>query len=168
MLKRFEPKLSVRTVYDIDLVKLWEQGYRGIITDLDNTLVGAKEPLATPELISWLESVKEMGFRVVIVSNNNHGRVSAFADPLHIPFIHAARKPTRTPFNKALTVLKTAPNNTIVIGDQLMTDVLGGNRMGLYTILVRPIAIKDEGIATKMINRPLEKLTLKLSRNKRQ
>lgn len=167
MLKRFEPRLSVRTVYDIDLDDLWKQGYRGIITDLDNTLVGAKEPYATPELINWLDHVRGRGFRVVIVSNNNHGRVSAFADPLNIPFIHAARKPTRIPFNKALSVLKTAPENTVVIGDQVMTDVLGGNRMGLYTILVQPIAIKDEGIGTRMINRPLEKLTFLLARKKR-
>lgn len=167
MLKKFEPNQSVRTVYDIDMEDLWTRGFRGIITDLDNTLVGAKEPLATPELIEWVDQVRDKGFSVVIVSNNNHNRVSKFADPLNIPFIHAARKPMSTPFHKALSVLKTKPEHTVVIGDQLMTDVFGGNRMGLHTILVSPIAIHNEGIGTRLINRPLEKVVQFFSKNKR-
>ncbi|WP_019418903.1 hypothetical protein, partial [Paenibacillus sp. OSY-SE] len=65
------PKLRVNTVFDIDLEGLYAQGYRGIITDLDNTLVGAKAPNATPELVAWFEKVKQAGFKLVIVSNNN-------------------------------------------------------------------------------------------------
>jgi uncharacterized protein len=167
LLQNFVPDVSVRTVYDIDLEKLWNDGFRGIITDLDNTLVGARVEAATPELVKWLDTVQERGFKVVIVSNNYHSRVSKFADPLGIPFINSARKPTAVPFRKALGILGTRPLETAVIGDQLMTDVLGGNRMGLYTILVHPIARHEEGIATKLINRPLEKLALLLLRKKR-
>ncbi|MFE5319990.1 YqeG family HAD IIIA-type phosphatase [Paenibacillus sp. NPDC056579] len=160
MLKKLVPQLQVNTIYDIDLHALWEQGKRGIITDLDNTLVGAKAPLATPELIDWLKVVGQLGFQVVIVSNNNKLRVSKFAEPLSLPFIYRAKKPTSAAFHKALKLMNLKPEETVVIGDQMMTDVLGGNRMGLYTILVLPIARGDEGIFTKIVNRTLEKAAL--------
>lgn len=160
MLSKLVPRLQVATIYDIDLDKLFASGIRGIITDLDNTLVGAKDPHATPELIDWLEVVKRRGMRVVIVSNNRHTRVSAFASPLSIPFIPRARKPTNVSFVKALQLLGTTPEQTCVIGDQMMTDVLGGNRMGLYTILVKPISLGDEGFFTRAINRRLERIAL--------
>jgi HAD superfamily phosphatase (TIGR01668 family) len=96
----------------------------------------------------------------VIVSNNRRTRVSAFASPLSIPFIYRARKPANASFVKALHLLGTSPEQTCVIGDQLMTDVLGGNRMGLYTILVKPISLGDEGFFTKAVNRRLERIAL--------
>jgi len=167
LLELFVPDQSVRTVYDIDAKKLWNDGFRGIVTDLDNTLVGARVPLATPELVKWLDDLQDMGFKVVIVSNNYRSRVSKFADPLGLPFINSAKKPTSMPFRKALDMLGTKAEETIVIGDQLMTDVLGGNRMGLHTILVNPVARNEEGIATRLINRPLEKIALFLLRMKR-
>lgn len=159
MFERLLPNMRVRSVYDINLDELHAKGVRGIITDLDNTLVGAKEPLATPELVIWLDKVREAGFKVVIVSNNNETRVGQFAAPLDIPFVHAARKPTMGAFRKALAILCLEAEKTVMIGDQMMTDVLGGNRMGLYTILVAPISPADEGVMTK-VNRGLERLAL--------
>jgi HAD superfamily phosphatase (TIGR01668 family) len=160
LLTKLVPRLQVNTIYDIDLKALWEQGIRGIITDLDNTLVGAKAPLATPELIDWLKVVAQLGFQVVIVSNNSKIRVTTFAEPLSLPFIFRAKKPTTAAFRKAMQLMNLKPEHTVVIGDQMMTDVLGGNRMGLYTILVLPIARGDEGFFTKLINRSLEKVAL--------
>lgn len=159
MLKKLIPSLQVNTIYDIDLNDLWQKGYRGIITDLDNTLVGAKAPLATPELIDWLKVVGQIGFQVVIVSNNREARVTRFAEPLSLPFIYRARKPTSLSFRRALQMMKLQPEQTVVIGDQMLTDVLGGNRMGLYTILVKPISLVDEGFFTK-VNRRIEKAAL--------
>ena len=161
MLKKLVPRQSVHTIYDIDVDHLWGFGVRGIITDLDNTLVGARDPHATPELIEWLKRVQQLGFKVVIVSNNHRGRVSAFAEPLGIPFIYRAKKPTNVSFLRAMQLLGTNARQTAVIGDQMLTDVLGGNRMGLYTILVQPISIMDEGFFTK-INRRIEKLALSM------
>lgn len=157
--ERLLPNMRVNTVYDINLDELHAQGIRGIITDLDNTLVGAKEPLATPELVKWLDYVRSRGFRVVIVSNNNEVRVGKFATPLQIPFIHAARKPAAKAFRRALDVLGLSAGQTVVIGDQMMTDVLGGNRMGLYTILVTAISPADEGVMTR-VNRFFERIAL--------
>ncbi|MCC3375642.1 YqeG family HAD IIIA-type phosphatase [Cohnella sp. REN36] len=159
MFQRLLPHQIVNTVYDIDLPKLKADGVRGIITDLDNTLVGAKTPLATPELIAWLDKVKQDGFQVVVLSNNNSARVSKFAEPLGIPFIPAARKPFSKAFREALRLLDLAPEQAVVVGDQMMTDVFGGRRMGLHTILVTPIAIGEEGWGTR-INRRIEKIAL--------
>ncbi|KIL38277.1 hypothetical protein SD70_27485 [Gordoniibacillus kamchatkensis] len=160
MLNLLIPRLQVATIYDIDLDGLAASGIRGIITDLDNTLVGARDPDATPELIDWLENVKRRGFQVVIVSNNNLARVQAFASPIRVPFIHSARKPTNAAFRKALQLMKLRAEEACVIGDQMMTDVLGGNRMGLFTILVTPISPQDEGFFTKAVNRRLERAAL--------
>ncbi|WP_425466155.1 YqeG family HAD IIIA-type phosphatase [Paenibacillus methanolicus] len=165
MFERLLPHMRVKTIYDIDLHALKEQGMKGIITDLDNTLVGAKVPLATPELVKWLDVVRDLGFKVVIVSNNNETRVSKFAVPLNIPFIHAARKPWNRAFKSALAVLDLPAEQTAVIGDQMMTDVLGGKRMGLHTILVHAISPADEGIMTRF-NRLLERVALSRLRKK--
>jgi HAD superfamily phosphatase (TIGR01668 family) len=161
LLKHLIPQLSVNNVYEIVLADLWKNGIRGIITDLDNTLVGAKVPLATPELVKWLDYVHELGFKVVIVSNNNETRVGQFAKPLGVPYIHMARKPSNQAFRRALGMMNLKADEAAVIGDQLMTDVLGGNRMGLFTILVSPISLIDEGFFTRM-NRRLEKIARRM------
>lgn len=149
------PDLFVKSIYDIDCVSLQHRGIKSIITDLDNTLVEADRPDATPELVEWLDRLQAMGFRVIIVSNNKKTRVSKFARPLKIPYIYDAKKPFHTPFRRALEHLETLPEQTAVIGDQLFTDVLGGNRVGLYTILVTPVS-KREGVFSK-VNRCMEK-----------
>lgn len=156
MLLKMIPHKCVSTIYDIDLDELRKQGVKAIITDLDNTLVGAKVPFATPELAEWLKSAREKGFQVLIVSNNNKSRVSRFADPLHVPFIFKARKPTKGAFQKALQLLDVRAKEAVVIGDQLLTDIFGGNRAGIYTILVRPINLREDGLFTRL-NRSIER-----------
>lgn len=159
MLEMLLPHMHVNTVYDIPMDELAEKGIRGVITDLDNTLVGARDPSATPALVEWLAQLQERGFQVVIVSNNGKSRVTAFADPLSIPFIYRARKPSQGAFRKALDIMSLRPEETVVIGDQMLTDVLGGKRLGLYTIMVKPISPMDEGFFTR-INRRLERMAL--------
>lgn len=159
MIKKLIPQKSVRSIYEIDVLALWNSGIRGIITDLDNTLVGAKRPDATPELLDWLKRLKAIGFQVVIVSNNNRVRVSRFSDPLSIPYIFRAKKPGNSAFRRAMEMMSLPPGQTVMIGDQMLTDVLGGNRLGLFTILVSPIELRDEGFFTK-VNRRIEKVAL--------
>lgn len=159
MLNKLVPKEMAESIYRIDLDRLWAEGKRGIITDLDNTLVGALDPLATPELVSWLKNIRERGWKVVIVSNNNLTRVSAFAEPLHIPFVHSARKPSTRAFLQAMQVLQMENRETVVVGDQMLTDVLGGNRLGLHTVLVHPVSLTGEGFFTRF-NRRLEKVAV--------
>jgi HAD superfamily phosphatase (TIGR01668 family) len=164
LLTKLIPDLHVNSIYDIDLQALKTRGVRGIITDLDNTLIEWDRPNATPELLDWFKTLKKSGFEIIIVSNNNQIRVSSFAEPLGIPFIHAAKKPTRTPFLDALKKLQMDPQEIVVIGDQMFTDVLGGNRLGLYTILVIPVAQTD-GFFTR-INRRMERIALSWMRKK--
>lgn len=156
MFKLVIPNMYVPSIYNIDIIALQDQGIKSIIIDLDNTLVEATRPKATPELIEWLREIHSMGFKVIVVSNNSKARVSQFCYPLDVPFIYTAKKPLSQAFRKALKWLGTEKHETVVIGDQLLTDVLGGNRMGLYTILVVPMS-EAEGFFTR-INRRLERI----------
>ena len=155
MYKYFLPDEFVKDIFQILPEALKARGIKGIITDLDNTLVAWDRPDATPEIILWMKTMQETGINVTIVSNNNEMRVKAFCEPLGISFINDARKPIRKPFQKALSTMKLRKEEVVVIGDQLLTDILGGNRSGLHTILVVPVASSDAAI-TKF-NRKIER-----------
>lgn len=151
----FIPSEFVRSVFHITPEMLIDKGIKAIITDLDNTLVEWDRPDATPKLIEWFASIKAAGIQVTIVSNNNELRVKSFADPLGIPFIYKARKPLGKAFLQALSIMSVKREQVVVIGDQLLTDVFGGNRQKLHTILVIPVA-KSDGFVTKF-NRMVER-----------
>ncbi len=164
MLKNFLPDEHVKSILDIKPEDLKKRGIKGIITDLDNTLVEWDRPSATPELIKWFEQIKKHNILVTIVSNNNESRVKEFSVPLRIPFIFQARKPLVRAFNKALSQMGIKKEEAVVIGDQLLTDVLGGNRSGFHTILVVPVAQTD-GFITKF-NRFAERRIMNWFRKK--
>jgi uncharacterized protein len=164
VLKNFLPDEHVKSILDIKPEDLKQRGIKGIITDLDNTLVEWDRPNATPELIKWFEQIKKHNILVTIVSNNNEIRVKEFAEPLQIPFIFQARKPLVRAFNKALSQMGVKKEEAVVIGDQLLTDVLGGNRSGFHTILVVPVAQTD-GFITKF-NRFAERRIMNWFRKK--
>lgn len=105
VLHYFLPSQFAKRVLDITPNSLKEKGIKGVITDLDNTLVEWDRSNATPELIEWLENMKQEGIKVMIVSNNNKKRVQSFAEPLGIPFIFEARKPLTSAFQKALSMM---------------------------------------------------------------
>jgi uncharacterized protein len=164
LLKNFLPDQHVKSIFEIKPEDLKDRGIKGIITDLDNTLVEWDRPQATPKLIKWFEEMKENNIKVTIVSNNNENRVKAFSDPLNIPFIYEARKPLTRGFYRALKKMAIDKQEAVVIGDQLLTDVLGGNRGGFHTILVVPVA-KTDGMITKF-NRLVERRILNWFRRK--
>ncbi|WP_409297561.1 YqeG family HAD IIIA-type phosphatase [Peribacillus sp. SCS-26] len=164
MLKSFLPSEHAKSVLDITPEKLKAQGIKGIITDLDNTLVEWDRPSATPQLIEWFENMKKHGILVTIVSNNNEKRVNSFSEPLNIPFIFQARKPMGRAFRRAIDQMGIKREEAVVIGDQLLTDVFGGNRNGFKTILVVPVAQTD-GFITRF-NRKIERRILSWFRKK--
>lgn len=164
LLKKFLPNQHVKSIFQITPEILKEKGIRGIITDLDNTLVEWDRPNATPKLIEWFEKMQRENIQITIVSNNNKDRVQAFSDPLKIPFIFQARKPMGKAFRKAIKDMGLRKEETVVIGDQLLTDVLGGNRSGFHTILVVPVASTD-GFWTRF-NRKIERRILNWFRKK--
>lgn len=158
LLKYFLPSDYAASIYEIELDELIEKGIKGIITDLDNTLIEWNRANATPKLIEWFKKVEEKGLLITIISNNNRERVGTFADPLALPFIHDAKKPMSAAFKRAIREMGLQPSQVAVIGDQLVTDVFGGNKLGLYTILVKPVANSD-GFWTRF-NRKLERMIL--------
>ncbi|MDI2588190.1 MULTISPECIES: YqeG family HAD IIIA-type phosphatase [unclassified Psychrobacillus] len=155
MYSYFIPSEFVRSIFHITPEFLKEKGVKAVITDLDNTLVEWDRPNATPKLIEWFTSMKAAGIQVTIVSNNNELRVKSFAEPLEIPFISKARKPLGKAFKQAVNKMNVNREEVVVIGDQLLTDVFGGNRQKLHTILVIPVANSD-GFVTKF-NRIVER-----------
>ncbi|MDO4924557.1 MAG: YqeG family HAD IIIA-type phosphatase [Turicibacter sp.] len=159
MIHHFVADEYVKNVFQIDLMKLKNSGKRVILTDLDNTLVGAAIAKPTPEIVDFLNNAKDLGFEVIIVSNNNKERVSYFAKDLSIKAAHhKALKPLKIKLRKILKQYNC--NEVVMIGDQLMTDVLVAKRLGLYTILVEPIHLDSDENSTKF-NRRLERFVVK-------
>jgi len=164
LLKKFLPNKHVKTIFDISPKQLKKQGIKGIITDLDNTLVAWDVADATPEVIEWFKMMEDEGISIMIISNNKLERVRIFSEPLGTPYVFSAKKPLRRAFKKAAQEMGLKREEIVVIGDQLMTDVLGGNLAGFYTILVLPIVQTDAKI-TK-INRKIERRILNYFRKK--
>ncbi len=133
------PKQVYHSILEISPEELFRTGMRGMIIDLDNTLTEWQNPVLSEKTISWLEKAKCLGFQLCFVSNNSTRRVQEVAQRMEIPFVARAQKPRRWSFRRALEIMGTRPEETAVIGDQIFTDILGGNRLGLYTILVPPI-----------------------------
>ncbi len=152
------PDLRLNSIYDLPLSELKTRGINGLIFDLDNTLTEWNRPSVNHEMESWLARLQE-DFKICIVSNNSGRRVDRLAVCLGIPAIHRARKPQRGGFHRALVLLGTKPGATAVIGDQLFTDIAGGNRAGMFTVLVAPLS-SHEYIGTRLM-RVLEKRILK-------
>jgi len=155
---KFLPNEYSERIFDIDLQQLIDDGIKGIITDLDNTLVAWDEKDATEEVSQWIKRVERLGIKIVIISNNNEERVKRFAEPLGVPFLPVAKKPMKRTFHRGRKLMGLKKEEVVVIGDQLLTDVFGGNRAGYKTILVAPIVESDAKIT--QFNRRLERAIL--------
>lgn len=158
------PNQMAKSVLDINLDDLADRGIGGFIIDLDNTLMGWDSDEMSPQVRDWVAEVRERGFGLCIASNALNDRVRSVAHTLRTPFIAKAVKPRKRAFKEALRLLGVAPEEAAVIGDQIFTDVLGGNRMGIYTILIQPIS-KNELRTTKMV-RCVERRVLSRLRKK--
>lgn len=146
------------SIFAVDIEALRARGIRGLIVDLDNTLVPWRHPAPTPAVLEWLRRAEGAGLGVCIVSNGGSRRVEAFARQARVAYVGGARKPRRHGFREAMARLGTGAAETAVVGDQIFTDVLGGNRLGLYTILVSPVSPR-EFVGTRVV-RLLERLVL--------
>ena len=143
MFEKFCPRAVAHTLAEIDPKVLVERGIRGVILDLDNTLVEWNTTLFGQGVRSWLDSARKAGLELCILSNSTAKRVSKVTTELKIPGLGRAIKPWGRSFRKAMEVLGTKPEETAVLGDQLFTDVYGGNRLGVYTILLVPLSNKE-------------------------
>lgn len=157
MLKRFYPDLYLTSAYQIEYEKLYEEGYRGIIFDIDNTLVehGAPADERSMELIARL---KKIGYRIFLLSNNKEPRVKLFNDAVQVSYIYKAGKPGVKGYQKAMERMGTDASTTLFVGDQLFTDVWGAKKAGIFTCLTQPIDPREE--IQIVLKRYLEKIVL--------
>ncbi|MBO5565452.1 MAG: YqeG family HAD IIIA-type phosphatase [Lachnospiraceae bacterium] len=137
------PDEEARSAYEIDYESLYGQGYRGIIYDIDNTLVYPDAP-ADDASVSFIQKLKEMGFKVTVVSNNGKSRVKTFADAIGAQYVCKALKPRAMGYRKAMEIMGTDPGTTVCIGDQLFTDIWGARRLGIHAVLTQPFTLKEE------------------------
>ncbi len=157
--KRFLPNEHKKSIYDIDLVKLYNEGKRLILTDLDNTLVCYNTHEPHEKLIGFINEAIEVGFIIKILSNTtNKKRVQTFGEGLNLEAHGNAKKPL-TKKMKNLSK-EFSSDQVIMIGDQMMTDVWAGNKLGYYTIFVNAINRKTDKLYTRF-NRKIEKRLIK-------
>jgi len=162
--KLLRPNLIVNSLHDIELDGLKKIGIRGVIFDLDNTIIPWNSPDMQPEITEWINGLLAEGFKICLLSNNMTQRVQTIAAIFGVPYVPKAYKPAKTGFRRAMAKMRLTSNQVAVVGDQLFTDVLGGNRLGLFTVWVKPLSSK-EFIGTK-ITRKLESLTVRILRLK--
>ncbi len=143
-LKRFLPREQVSGVTSINLEALKARGIELLMVDLDNTLLGWKGSELSDEVTHWMAVVHALGFSVCLVSNAAPARLRVQAQRLNVDYVPVARKPSRRGLRKAMKRFRKSPEQTAMIGDQIFADVLAGNRLGVYTILVVPLDLEEQ------------------------
>lgn len=157
MLKRFYPDAYVESVFAIDYEALYRRGIRGLIFDIDNTLVHHGDD-STPAVDRLFERVQAMGFQTLLLTDNHEQRVRRFIRNIDTLYICEAGKPDPAPYRRALELMGLERHQVVCIGDQIFRDILGANRSGLPSILVRFIRLPTEGKIGR--RRQLEKAIL--------
>jgi len=157
VLKTFYPDHEVDSTYTLDFEALYKKGMRGVIFDIDNTLVPHDAP-ADERAVQLFQRLRDIGFKALVLSNNKEPRVKMFADAVGCSYIFKAGKPGREGYRKAMEKMGTDLSNTIFVGDQLFTDVWGAKRTGIESFLVKPIHPKEE--IQIVLKRRLERIVL--------
>ncbi len=156
------------STYSIDYERMYEDGYRGVLFDIDNTLVGHNAP-QNERSMALIKRLDDIGFKSAVVSNNGYERVSSFADPAGMFYVYKAGKPLGKGYKAAIEDMGLKPDQVFSVGDQIFTDVWGANRAGLYNILVKPLG-KDIGIhiyLKRILEKPILLLIIMLGRRKK-
>jgi len=154
------PDIYINNVKEIDIKLLERYKIKGLILDIDNTLIDYdKNPL--PGIEKWCNELKRQGIKMCILSNTNKvHKVKKIADMLNLEYKYFAHKPSKKGFSKAIKMLDLPPENIAAVGDQVFTDVWGGNRSNMLTILTKPIDKRD--ILLTRLKRPFEKIIIKM------
>ena len=158
MRERFLPDLYIQHITELAPEVLHNRQRWGLLLDLDNTLLPNDADRFSPEVERWVQEMRTNGIRLCIVSNGSEGRTGRLADHLGVPYVARARKPLVRGLRQALRLIDLSPEQAAMAGDQLFTDVWGGNRLGLFTILVKPISPRESVLT--IWKRPLERLLL--------
>lgn len=137
------PRLMLGKMIDITPALLHDSGISTLLLDVDNTMTTHDNPVPAEGVAEWIDAMKAEGFRLIVVSNNSEERVSPFAGLIGLEFVSMARKPLPSGFRRACTLAGVLPKEAAVVGDQIFTDILGGNLLGAYTILTEPYQLED-------------------------
>lgn len=156
----FRPDMALCGIEDIDVHALKQRGIDCLLIDLDNTLAPWDDRTVTPAVRAFIGELRAVGIRPVIISNNRPERVRDYAEDLGVDYEGKARKPLPFGFLRVMRRLGYKKNQCAMVGDQLMTDVMGGNLAGMTTILVNPFCDVEWG-GTKF-NRMMERRVMKL------
>lgn len=157
MFQRFYPSCRMESAYKVDYETMYARGIRGLIFDIDNTLVPHGAP-ADERAIALFSRLRSLGFEACLLSNNQEERVKSFNEEIGAHYVFNAHKPSVKNYRKAMELMHTDEKTTVFIGDQLFTDVYGANRAGIFTILVSPIHPKEE--IQIVLKRYLERIVL--------
>jgi len=150
--KLLTPTQVVKKINDIQAADLAASGITAIITDLDNTLVPWRRYNVAEGVVEWLAELEQAQIKICIASNTLHtSRLKKLADEMRIPFVDRVRKPWVGGFLRAMQLMQSSREQTAVVGDQIFTDVLCGNRLGLCTILLRPPLAREEFASTRLL-----------------
>lgn len=162
----FIPDMYQKSIYHIDYDKLQEDGIKCLLFDLDNTCIPYKDKAPNKKLIELFETLKDMDFKIIIFSNATKKRIKPFKQQLNVDCLARAGKPRSQNFLKVMKMFNYNLSDVAIIGDQLYKDILGGNKVGIKTILVNPMSL-DDMFFTKIIFRPLERNKFKkMEKNK--
>lgn len=164
-MRLLRPDCLIARVSEISLEQLWQKGIRSLLIDVDNTIAVWNEQVVPVDIENWLAKARARGFSIVLISNNHASRIKPLAERLQVEMLATAGKPRRHAFWRAAALVGMEYRRCAVIGDQLMTDTLGANRAGMYSILVTPLH-GNEFWGTK-INRRLEQMILLMLRIRR-
>lgn len=156
MLKLFNPKVYVEDFTKLNIEKLKNQGIKLLVCDIDNTLVAHDEAHPNETVVAFIRNIQEQGMKIYLVSNNHHERVHTFAKELQVPCYAFAKKPLKKTYRKIIKDSGFQPHEIAAIGDQLLTDVLGANRMGMVAMLTKPLVQKD--LKVTKFNRQFENM----------
>lgn len=154
------PKFYLNSVKDIDVEFVKKNNIKGLLLDVDNTLIDIDRNLLDGT-VEWCQTLKQNGIKICILSNTSKKeKAENVANALNIPYINFAKKPFRKGFYRGQKKLEIKNNNEIaVVGDQIFTDVIGANKVNMISILVKPVCEKD--LWYTRIKRPLERVIIK-------
>lgn len=153
------PKHYYQDVFEIPYEQLRKQGKNTLFFDLDNTIMSYDQSQISDTYIQLFNDLKTQ-FNIVIVSNSGYLRVSKACKPHDLAFVHSAKKPFKSGFLKAMKLANATVDTCVFVGDQMMTDIFGSNRLGLLPILIKPVKQKTDHMFTRL-NRRIEKNMIK-------
>jgi len=139
----FAPRLMLGKMIDITPELMRSLNITALLLDIDNTMTTHDNPVPASGVTEWIENMKSKGFELVVVSNNSEERVAPFAQLIGLDFVSKGNKPLPSGFRRACEKLGINKKNAAVVGDQIFTDILGGNLLGAYTILTEPYQLED-------------------------